>query len=359
MDVNARGRAEGSLRAREIGDLIANGSHRGGEDPTGSRDLEGDPVAFAALSMIGDGVDQDGLERRFQAAGVPLVPGSSIALLQRLADLGLVRPVPAGDAVRWVATTLGRNVREAGPTWSLVDALEELERLRGDFLATIAHELRTPLTAIRTCVGLLRDPLVEPDEAEHAKLLETIERNADRMQRLVTEVLDLARFRSGQIQLQLRRFDARTIAADGVTEVRPLLESRAQRAELIAPAHPVWVYGDRRRLEQALLNLISNAQKFSPHEGVIRVTTAIDGHAVRWTVADEGPGISAPDQARLFERFFVGRSDRSSGSTGLGLPTALAIAQAHEGRIEVESEPGRGSRFSLIVPAAGPPGLDP
>ena len=116
------------------------------------------------------------------------------------------------------------------------------------------------------------------------------------------------------------------------------------------------MYGDHRRLEQALVNLLSNALRFSPEGG--RVTVAV-GREARWatlSVRDAGPGIPDADRPRLFERFFVGRTDRGGprDGVGLGLPTALAIAQAHGGRIDVESEPGSGSTFRLVVPIDGP-----
>jgi signal transduction histidine kinase len=113
------------------------------------------------------------------------------------------------------------------------------------------------------------------------------------------------------------------------------------------------VIGDRRRLEQALLNLVTNAQKFSPSGRDVTITVERAGDRACWTVTDRGPGIGPDEQARLFERFFVGASDRSRNEgTGIGLPTALAIAQAHGGTIEVDSALGRGSAFRLVVPAA-------
>jgi signal transduction histidine kinase len=188
-------------------------------------------------------------------------------------------------------------------------------------------------------------------------MLETIGRNADRMQRLVGDILDLARYRSGSIRLQLRRFDATAMAMSAVAVMEPLVQLRNQRLDLDLPeSHGPLVFGDHRRLEQALVNLVSNAQRFAPDGGRIAVAVAADGDAVRWNVTDDGPGIPLDDQARLFERFFVGgtdRQDRREG-VGLGLPTALAIAQAHGGTIEVDSVPGRGSTFGLVVPIGGP-----
>jgi signal transduction histidine kinase len=116
------------------------------------------------------------------------------------------------------------------------------------------------------------------------------------------------------------------------------------------------VYGDRRRLEQALLNLVANAVRFSVEGAEVRVVVARDGGMTSWSVTDTGPGIPEADLPRLFERFFVGRSDTATPAegVGLGLPTALAIAQAHGGRIDVESTVGRGSTFTLVVPSSGP-----
>jgi signal transduction histidine kinase len=187
-------------------------------------------------------------------------------------------------------------------------------------------------------------------------MLETIERNAERMQRLVGDILDLARFRTGAIRLQRRQFDAADVAEAAAATIRPLAGQRGQTIDLQV-GRPGWnVYGDRPRLERALLNLVSNAQRFAPAGGRIGIhaTREPDG-GTRWTVTDDGPGISLEDQARLFERFFVGRNDRHEAheGVGLGLPTALAIAQAHGGTIEVRSRPGEGSTFSLVIPADG------
>lgn len=182
------------------------------------------------------------------------------------------------------------------------DLLIEIEQMRTEFVTTIAHELRTPLTAMRTSVGLLLDPAVEPSPDQRQVPLETIERNATRMQRVVSDIVDLTRFRAGRIQLQLRRFDAVAPARSAIASIAPLAESRAQAIGLEAPSEPVWVFGDYRRLEQTLVNLLSNAVKYSPDGSPIQVTVAMSGPDVTWTVTDKGHGIRAADQARLFER---------------------------------------------------------
>jgi signal transduction histidine kinase len=319
------------------------------------------PLAPAALALVGDGVTPRGLAERFGAAGARVAVGVADELLAELARLGLVRIARQDGSDRLhVLTSLGRTLRssEIGVDARVTARLAELERLRTDLLSTIAHELRTPLTAVRTCVGVLRDPGTTPSEADLATLLATIERNADRMQRVVGDILELARLRSGEVSLQLRRFDALEVVRGAVASVEPLASKRHQAVELDLPSATIRVFGDRRRLEQALVNLLSNAVRYGPSGGRILVSLRPDGDLVCWAVRDEGPGIPPDEQPRLFERFFVGRNDQATHGIGLGLPTALAIAQAHGGTIDVISAPGRGSTFTLRVPIDGPPDLD-
>ena len=190
-------------------------------------------------------------------------------------------------------------------------------------------------------------------------MLETMERNAERMQNLIGEILELARYRAGTIGLQLRPFDATELAESAVATIRPLAEGRHQTVDLRVPKGPSpRVFGDRPRLDRALLNLVANAQQFAPDGGHITVHLHRPANGmIRWAVRDDGPGRPMEDQALLFERFYVGTGDsnRAHEGVGLGLPGALAIAQAHGGTIEVRSRPGHGSTFTLVVPAAGPP----
>jgi signal transduction histidine kinase len=320
----------------------------------------GSPLVVAALAFIGRGATTTDLEQRFAEGGADLRPGEAERLLTELASLGLIR-VSRGSPIRqYVLSSLGHKLVDNDLWRDASVPLKDLERLRTDLLSTIAHELRTPLTVVRTSTGLLLDPSSNPSVDQRRAMLETIERNAERMQRLISDILDLARFRSGAIRLQLRTFGAVALAESVIATIRPLAEQRGQHIELRSTTGSgPRVFGDHPRLEQALLNLVSNAQRFTPDGGSVevRVRTAAGGR-ICWTVTDTGPGIAVDDQAHLFERFFVGRNDRNEAhqGVGLGLPTALAIAQAHGGTIEVHSRPGRGSTFTLIVPSDGPPG---
>ena len=325
---------------------------------SGSRPFD-DFLSIPLLSLLTEPVGAAELAAAVSGEGLELSPARAADLLARLDRLGLARVAgyQDGDA-RYVSTSLGQRAAGAVVTADpgLRIGLEELERLRSDLLATVGHELRTPLTAIRTSVGLLLDPGLEPTDAQRSQLLGTIARSADRMQQHLTELLDLARLRAGAIEMARDAFDARELARDVAVAVEPMAAARRQLIRLDPAPEPLGVVGDRRRLEQALLNLVSNAQKFSPSGSDVTIVVDRGGDRVRWTVIDHGSGIAPDEQERLFERFFVGSSDRSGhGGTGIGLPTALAIAQAHGGTIEVASELGRGSTFRLIVPSGDEP----
>lgn len=274
-------------------------------------------------------------------------------VLLHLSKLGLVRGTSTETKHDHVVTTLGRHYLESlHKGEDLGERLEELERLRTEFLSTVSHELRTPLTAVRTSVGLLMDPTIHADPETHQTLLENISNSADRMQHLVNDLLDLARFRSGSIHLQVQRFDAREPARAAMDAVKILTREKSQTLDAALPKRTIWVMGDRWRVEQALINLLSNASKFSPERSTISLAVKSARKSVEWSVSDEGPGIAPEDMGRLFERFFTRRRDISASSSGagLGLPIALAVAQSHGGTIGVESQEGEGSTFTLRIP---------
>jgi heavy metal sensor kinase len=218
------------------------------------------------------------------------------------------------------------------------------------FLADASHELRTPLTAIRANVETLRRG-VDPDPNERDETLRIVEREVDRMGRLVDDLLALARADAGQAP-QIARFPLDELFLEVYHQQRPL----AGRVRLtLGEFEPVEVDGDQDRLKQLLLNLIDNALRYTPAGGTVTLDLLRKEQEAVIRVRDSGPGIPVEHLPHIFERFY--RADparsRASGGTGLGLAIAREIAEAHGGSIEVESSEGTGSTFTVSLPARG------
>jgi signal transduction histidine kinase len=232
--------------------------------------------------------------------------------------------------------------------------LQELDRLKDDFVSMVTHELRTPLTSIRAFSEILHD---HPDigEAERHRFLGLVIKESERLTRLINQVLDLAKLESGHAEWQSAELDLAEIVADAVSATSQIFKSRGVSvATLEGPRVPP-VVADRDRVMQVMLNLLSNAVKFSP-EGTGRVEVRLSeaGSDVRIDVRDNGVGIGREHVGAIFEKFRqVGDTltDKPPG-TGLGLAICRQIVEHFGGRLWVESEPGRGSVFSFTLPKA-------
>ncbi|MCA1987817.1 MAG: HAMP domain-containing protein [Desulfarculus sp.] len=230
---------------------------------------------------------------------------------------------------------------------------KRVEKMRRDFVANVSHELRTPLTAIRGSAETLLDGALEsPHYAKH--FVEMIERHTQRLQRLVEDLLDLARLESGQAPPKKDAVDAAELADAVLATFSDLAAEKGLELTRSLPREGLKLWGDRRQLEQAVLNLMDNAIKYTQPGGKVGLSfRAGEGGSVI-AVSDTGPGIDPQHLPRLFERFYRVDKDRSRemGGTGLGLAIVKHIVQAHGGSLEVDSQPGRGSEFRLIIPAA-------
>ena len=239
-----------------------------------------------------------------------------------------------------------------------VTALRRIERVRRDFVANVGHELRTPLTSIKLLGETMSSGTVD-DLATMRDFAAQIEREADHLAQLVDELLELSAIESGETRLQLEELEPDAVVADCVERIRPVAERRGVTVRRLDPPAPAGrVLADPGRLGQALLNLAHNAVKYSHHGGEVRVGWETAGDRVRFTVADDGIGVPAAHQARIFERFYkVDRSrkrerdaEQLGGSAGLGLAIVRHIAEAHRGAAGVTSEEGVGSTFWIEVP---------
>ncbi|CAN91454.1 MULTISPECIES: sensor histidine kinase [Sorangium] len=221
-------------------------------------------------------------------------------------------------------------------------ALAEQRKRQLGILASVAHDLRNPLAALKLTVDGLRPDRPLPHEERLRSMLARIGKEAARCDRMLTDLMDIARLEGGELELRRETRDARELARDVVELYRPT--ATAHELGLSLPEEPVPLCCDPIRIEQVLNNLVANAIKYSPAGGAVQVTVARAGAEVSIAVSDRGVGIAADDQRRLFERYF--RAPSSSGvapGVGLGLWAALRIAEAHGGRIEVTSAEGRGS----------------
>ena len=223
--------------------------------------------------------------------------------------------------------------------------------MKDDFVASVSHELRTPLTSIRGYLELVREGEAGELTAEQQQFLAVVERNADRLLRVVGDLLFAAQVDAGKLALELGEVDLDELAREAAQAAGPHAEAKGIRLEVAADEVPPLV-GDRARLAQLVDNLLSNALKFTPESG--RVELRVRQHAGRAVVEveDTGIGIAATDQARLFERFFRADSanEQAIQGTGLGPSITKAIAEAHGGTISVASEEGRGTTFRVELP---------
>ncbi len=233
-----------------------------------------------------------------------------------------------------------------------ITRFREAEEMKSTFISVISHELKTPVALIKGYAATLRREDVEWDEETIREGLQIIEEEADRLTRLIDNLLDASRIQAGGLKLEFEEVD-----------LRDLIRREAEGFQVQTAAHtitidvpddlpPVW--GDRERIRQVLDNLLSNAIKYSPEGGLIRVGAWVDTDQVTVYVADQGIGIPEEEQPYLFERFYRVDSTlrRKTKGAGLGLFLAKALVEAHGGRIWVHSKPGEGSTFFFTLPVA-------
>jgi two-component system sensor histidine kinase/response regulator len=240
-----------------------------------------------------------------------------------------------------------------GRLWTLRDvtAQRELDRLKDDFVATVSHELRTPLTSMMGFLEMIREGEAGELNEEQQRFLAIVYRSSERLQRLVGDLLFVARLDANGLQLQFGDAQLDEIVRDAVESSGALARSR--EVSLVAEVDPVPpVSGDKERLTQLVGNLISNALKFTPAGGSVVARAFVEGGHAVVEISDTGIGIPANEQGRLFQRFFRSSTatEQAIPGTGLGLVISRAIAEAHGGTIEVTSQPGEGTTFRVELP---------
>ena len=269
----------------------------------------------------------------------------------REGDLKARAPEDGGDEIALVARAfnrMGEQLAERDETLRTVDLM------RRQMLADVSHELKTPLTAMRGFIETLQMPEIAADEERRTRYFATLERETRRLERIVADLLDVARLENNAADFEMRVFSTRR-----------LFEQVARRNERVAVDIGVTfdiqvadeadqVYADPHRLEQAVDNLVANALRYTPRGGRVSMRADMAGDTVALKVVDTGPGIPAEHIGHVFDRFY--KADPSRAATregsGLGLSIVRAIVERHGGTVDVTSEPGR-TEFTLLLPADG------
>ena len=226
----------------------------------------------------------------------------------------------------------------------------KVERMKDEFISVVSHELRTPLTAIRGSLRLVGGGVTGPLPARAQRMVEIAVSNTDRLVRLINDILDIERIESGAVMMEPEALEASELIEQAAATFE--LAAAEAEVELSVSCAPAQVWADRDRVLQTLINLLSNALKFSPRGTTVRLTAESRGDHVVLRVADQGRGIPADRLVSVFHRFEqVDSSDsRAKGGTGLGLAICRSIVEQHGGDIWVESELGTGSTFSFTLP---------
>jgi GAF domain-containing protein/anti-sigma regulatory factor (Ser/Thr protein kinase) len=258
----------------------------------------------------------------------------------------------AGRILHWVARPTLDGAGEAmGLTLTLQDVTREREvgRMKTDFVSFVTHQLRTPLAGIKWMLELAGEAALPPEIASY---VEDARGASDRLINLVNDLLDVSRLERGKLEVELRPTDLVAVTREVLAEAQPLVAERGHRLSFEAESPVPLLALDPSLARQALLNLVSNAIKYTPPGGSIEITVAREGPAVAWRIRDSGIGIPREAQRRLFEKFY--RADNAfaleTEGTGLGLYIVRLIVERFGGRVSFESDSGRGSTFHVILP---------
>jgi two-component system, NtrC family, sensor histidine kinase GlrK len=249
-------------------------------------------------------------------------------------------PIPAGG--RDEVGVLARSFN------AMVDRLQKHDELKEEFFATLSHELRSPITSVREAAHLLADGVPGPLTAKQGRLVDIIRRSTERLLRLVNQILDVSRLRAGLLPLEFVPLDLDWLVARAVDELRPQADEARVTLVRERVGTRFTVLGDEDRLVQVVVNLLANAVRFTPVGGRVTVRLVDAGSECELQVEDTGVGIPAAEMPHIFESYR--QAHPGKGGTGLGLAIVRGLVHAHGGRVTAESQEGKGSRFSVLLP---------
>jgi two-component system sensor histidine kinase KdpD len=264
--------------------------------------------------------------------------------------MALIGPLPSEQSVRAIMHLMAITIEKARALEdaSYAEAARQSEVLKSALLDSLAHDIKTPLTSIKAAVT----SLLGGAAGAESELLTIIDEEADRLNQLAAEVIEMARIEAGKLHLEKRPVAAAEIIDGALSELAPALKGRP--VALHVPEGLPAAEADLEFVEQVVKQFVENALKYSPEGSPLSISAALKGAKIVIGVADRGPGIEENERARIFDKFFRGRRHRfETKGTGMGLAIAKGIVEAHGERIWVESEPGQGAAFYFSLPASG------
>lgn len=317
-----------------------------------ARDQAASAAGVVAWLTLG-GISVAVLLAYFQARGVS----------RPLKELALeLRYVGEGEFRRSVEVRSPREVGELAHAFNwMAERLAELDEMKADFIAHVSHDLRTPLTAIQEGTALVLEEIPGPLTASQREVLEVVRGHSERLFQTISSVLDLSKMEAGMMEYSQEPTDLGFLIERSVETVRLIAQKKRIQLESFHAEDLPLMYVDEQRIRQVLDALLSNAIKFTPDLGCVRISATLAGHGNgqgRWVevrVSDSGGGVPGEEKERIFERFYQSSHHRAEGQrgTGLGLAIARHIVEAHGGRIWVEEQEGSGAVFVFTLPSAG------
>lgn len=274
------------------------------------------------------------------------------------AVMGMSQDLAEGRPLRLVTIRTGWPVelRRLTAQFSTMAArLRELDEMKRDFVTATTHELRSPLSAIESIARMLLRGGAQVTPQERSEMLQHVQTNAQRLESLVTNLLELARIEKGVLEVSPRNMDLAEAARDATSFMQTQAQERDIAVACDVSQGPLQVNADPERMQQVLINLIANAVKFSPPGKKVSVYVLPTRDWVECGVRDQGPGVSPDEKERIFLPFERGKAAGKAKGTGIGLAVCKMIVELHGGKIGVDSEPGAGSRFYFLLPTAEKP----
>lgn len=273
---------------------------------------------------------------------------SAVSVLKSGASDYLLKPFDADELLFTVDRCLAERAMS-----KRVDELEELNRMKSEFVSNVSHELRTPLSAMGGALELLGHDLKGKLEGVQKQLFQVVLNDFERLSHVIRNVLDYSRLENGKFKMVPQKIQLQQLITRSLQELSPLVDSKTGLTIATEfPLEPLTVMVDREQIFQVFMNLLSNAIKFTPEHGRVTLRVEDEGDHALCCVRDTGIGIDAEHHKKIFERFYQvdGSPTRNFGGTGIGLAIVKAIVDGHGGKIWVESEKGQGSAFFFTLP---------